>query len=41
MSNNNDKSITRLNPELRINEEKVQILDAKEFIIKSENNRYL
>ena len=40
MSNNNDKSITRLNPELRINEEKVQILDAKEFIIKSENNRY-
>ena len=40
MSNNNDKSLTRLNPELRVNEEKVQILDSKEFIIKSENNKY-
>ena len=40
MSNNNEKTITRLNPELRINEEKVQILDSKEFIIKSESNKY-
>ena len=36
MSNNN----IRLNPEYKVNEEKIQILDSKEFLIKSDSKTY-
>ena len=38
MSNSNDNS--RLNPELKINEEKIQILDSREFLIKCDSKKY-
>ena len=38
MSISSDNS--RLNPELKINEEKIQILDSREFIIKCESKQY-
>ena len=40
MANRNEKNISRLNPELKINEETVYILDTKEFLIKSDNKQY-
>ena len=38
MSISSDNS--RLNPELKINEEKIQILDSREFLIKCESKQY-
>ena len=40
MSKNIDDSVVRLNPELKINEEKIHIIDSKEFLIKSESKQY-
>ena len=40
MSNRNENINSRLNPELKINEEKIQILDSKEFLIKSDSKQY-
>ena len=40
MSKSNENNFTRLNPELKINEEKIQILDCKEFLIKSDSKQY-
>ena len=40
MANRNEKNISRSNPELKINEETVYILDTKEFLIKSDNKQY-
>jgi len=40
MSNNEETSTSRLNPESKINEDKSPIIDSKEFIIKNENEEY-
>lgn len=40
MSNNEETSTSRLNPESKINEDKSPIIDSKEFIIKNENEDY-
>ena len=40
MSNNDENSSSRLNPESKINEDKSPILDSKEFILRNENEEY-
>ena len=40
MSNINENKFSRLNPELKINEETVQIIESKEFLIKSNSKQY-
>ena len=40
MSNIKENTSYRLNPELKINEERIQIIDSKEFIIKSDSKQY-
>ena len=40
MSNNEESSTSRLNPESKINEDKSPIIDSKEFIIKSQTDEY-
>ena len=40
MSNNDENSTSRLNPESKINEDKSPIIDSKEFILKSETEEY-
>ena len=40
MSNNEENTTSRLNPESKINEDKSPILDSKEFIIKNETDEY-
>ena len=40
MSNNDENSTSRLNPESKINEDKSPIIDSKEFILKSEAEEY-
>jgi hypothetical protein len=40
MSNNEESSTSRLNPESKINEDKNPILESKQFTIKTENEEY-
>ena len=40
MSNNEENTTSRLNPESKINEDKSPILDSKEFILKNEKEEY-
>ena len=40
MSNNDESSSSRLNPESKLNEDKNPILDSKEFIIKNKTDEY-
>ena len=40
MANRNEKNNSRLNPEYKINEETVHILDSKEYLIKADNKQY-
>ena len=40
MSNNDENSTSRLNPESKINEDKSPIIDSKEFILKNETEEY-
>ena len=40
MSNNEESSCSRLNPESKINEDKGPILDSRQFIIKNESDEY-
>jgi hypothetical protein len=40
MSNNDESSTSRLNPESKLNEDKNPIIDSKEFIIKNKTDEY-
>ena len=40
MSNNDESSSSRLNPESKLNEDKNPLIDSKEFIIKNKTEEY-